>query len=68
MTGPVLTGLDLAELHGNDTGNPVPIDYLIPTKRQTDTFWMAGISHGSMPLAPSGYQFYRNVHDFGAKG
>lgn len=38
-------------------------------KRASSDWWMATISQrGSSPFAPSGYQVWRNVKDFGAKG
>ncbi|KAJ5638651.1 pectin lyase-like protein [Penicillium herquei] len=36
--------------------------------RRTSDFWMDGITHGVSPFAPSDYQFYRNVMDYGATG
>jgi glucan 1,3-beta-glucosidase len=65
MDGPILTEANLTALIDHKPGHPQGPPH--PGKRASD-FWMDGISHGSMPLAPSGYQFYRNVHDFGAKG
>ncbi|KAF3389749.1 Glucan 1,3-beta-glucosidase [Talaromyces pinophilus] len=35
---------------------------------RSSSFWMDSITHGQMPFAPEGYQFYRNVMDFGAMG
>ncbi|PNP58788.1 hypothetical protein FNYG_15021 [Fusarium nygamai] len=38
-------------------------------KRASSDWWMATISQrGSSPFAPSGYQVWRDVKDFGAKG
>ncbi|EXL41482.1 hypothetical protein FOCG_16286 [Fusarium oxysporum f. sp. radicis-lycopersici 26381] len=38
-------------------------------KRASSDWWMATISQrGSSPLAPAGYQVWRDVKDFGAKG
>ena len=35
----------------------------------TGSFWMENIKHqGVAPFAPEGYQVFRNVKDFGAKG
>ncbi|KAH8817294.1 glucan 1,3-beta-glucosidase GLUC78 precursor [Xylogone sp. PMI_703] len=31
-------------------------------------YWLANIAHGNHPNAPTGYQWFRNVQDFGAKG
>lgn len=36
--------------------------------RQNADYWYEGVEHGQMPLAPNGYQFFRNVKDFGAVG
>jgi glucan 1,3-beta-glucosidase len=36
--------------------------------RRSGDFWMDSISHGEMLFAPDGYQFYRNIMDFGATG
>lgn len=37
-------------------------------KRQAGSYWKGNVKHGSMPLAPSGYQMFRNIRDFGAVG
>ncbi|KAH7303156.1 pectate lyase superfamily protein-domain-containing protein, partial [Stachybotrys elegans] len=37
-------------------------------ERQNSGYWFGDIKHGDMPWAPSGYQLYRNVKDFGAVG
>ncbi|KAI4868890.1 glycoside hydrolase family 55 protein [Hypoxylon rubiginosum] len=39
-----------------------------PTKRQGGGYWYQDIKHGDMPFAPSGYQMFRDVRDFGAVG
>lgn len=39
-----------------------------PTKRQGSGYWYQDIKHGDMPFAPSGYQMFRDVRDFGAVG
>src|ERR1700694_1607698 len=40
-----------------------------PSKRQTAPYWYEFISHqGISAFGPSGYQVYRNVKDYGAKG
>ncbi|KAL2827770.1 pectate lyase superfamily protein-domain-containing protein [Aspergillus cavernicola] len=60
LNGPILELLNastLAEIHGT-----------IET-RQGDGYWLASLgSAGQSPFAPSGYQFFRNVRDFGAVG
>jgi glucan 1,3-beta-glucosidase len=40
------------------------------TKRQTaGSYWLESIDHqGVAPYAPDGYEVFRNVKDFGAKG
>ncbi|KAL2203358.1 pectin lyase-like protein [Sarocladium strictum] len=35
---------------------------------QATGYWAGDIAHGIMPHAPSGYQMFRNVRDFGAVG
>ncbi|KAJ5461211.1 uncharacterized protein N7458_002763 [Penicillium daleae] len=62
MNGPILTDKQME--------NVVKVENSTqhPSKRATSTFWMDGITHGEMPLAGDGYQFYRNVQDFGAMG
>ncbi|KAI5868058.1 pectate lyase superfamily protein-domain-containing protein [Durotheca rogersii] len=76
LKGPLLGPLDYYTIHnlhknvpwlskipGNATGSQAPAD--IPK----DEFWLADVGHnGQMPFAPSGYQFFRNVRDFGAVG
>ncbi|TGO52578.1 hypothetical protein BOTNAR_0319g00070 [Botryotinia narcissicola] len=38
-------------------------------KRESSTFWMRSIKHnGQSPFAPTGYQVWRNVMDYGAAG
>ncbi|KAH7419223.1 putative glucan 1,3-beta-glucosidase precursor [Cadophora sp. MPI-SDFR-AT-0126] len=37
-------------------------------RRQNSGYWYESIKHGDMPFAPGGYQMFRNVKDFGAKG
>ncbi|KAF9871949.1 hypothetical protein CkaCkLH20_10581 [Colletotrichum karsti] len=39
-----------------------------PEKRQGGSYWLQDITHGQMPFAPSGYEFFRNVKDYGAVG
>ncbi|KAK6507623.1 hypothetical protein TWF481_006049 [Arthrobotrys musiformis] len=36
--------------------------------RAPDDFWLTQVEHGHHPHAPAGYQVFRNVKDFGAKG
>ncbi|KAI1847023.1 hypothetical protein JX266_006898 [Neoarthrinium moseri] len=64
MNGPVLGPAQLDDLlkHQNQSTNATI------TSRQSGSFWLESISHGRMPFAPGGYQFFRNVKDFGAKG
>ncbi|KAI9159080.1 Glucan 1,3-beta-glucosidase [Paramyrothecium foliicola] len=60
MTGPVVGDLDnLPVVSG--AGNR--------KQRVGDGYWLSEYGQlGSSPFAPSGYQFYRNVKDFGAVG
>lgn len=60
LNGPILGPLNasaLARIHGTSE------------TRQDDGYWLASLgSLGQSPFAPSGYQFFRNVRDFGAVG
>ncbi|KAI3333006.1 pectate lyase superfamily protein-domain-containing protein [Ustulina deusta] len=60
LNGPILGPLNasaLARIHG------------ATETRQDDGYWLASLgSLGQSPFAPSGYQFFRNVRDFGAVG
>ncbi|KAI1735147.1 pectate lyase superfamily protein-domain-containing protein [Xylaria scruposa] len=60
LNGPILGPLNastLASIHGTTE------------TRQDDGYWLASLgSLGQSPFAPSGYQFFRNVRDFGAVG
>ncbi|KAL1957810.1 hypothetical protein VTO42DRAFT_5528 [Malbranchea cinnamomea] len=64
LNRPVVTPADVAELLSNKSGSHAPG----VEKRQEGSFWMESITHGQMPFAPEGYQFFRNVKDFGAVG
>ncbi|KAH6647435.1 pectate lyase superfamily protein-domain-containing protein [Truncatella angustata] len=61
MTGPVLGSLNesaLEAIHGAKQ-----------ERDNSDDYWLSSLgSIGSMPLADPGYQFFRNVKDFGAIG
>jgi glucan 1,3-beta-glucosidase len=63
LTGPVLAPLSeklLEEIYPSNSSLEA---------RQSSSYWLASVgSAGQMPLAPSGYQFFRNVKDFGAVG
>ncbi|KAI0902741.1 pectate lyase superfamily protein-domain-containing protein [Ustulina deusta] len=60
LNGPIpglLNASALARIHG------------ATETRQDDGYWLASLgSFGQSPFAPSGYQFFRNVRDFGAVG
>jgi glucan 1,3-beta-glucosidase len=62
LTGPVLGPLNastLAHIHGHSNASSHHSN-----KRQDtgDPFWLADLgSMGQMPLAPTGYQYFRNV-------
>lgn len=64
LNGPILGQLDsktLSEIHHNSTYHA--------RESGGDGYWLSTLgSLGRMPLAPSGYQFFRNVKDFGAVG
>ncbi|KAE8399665.1 pectate lyase superfamily protein-domain-containing protein [Aspergillus pseudonomiae] len=61
LTGPVLGPLNATmelALHGT-----------IHARDNGDNYWLSSLgSHGQSPFAQSGYQFFRNVKDFGAVG
>lgn len=66
LNGPVTTVANLTEIIDhkpkNVTGPHLP-------RSASDSFWVDNLSQlGEMPLAPSGYTFFRNVKDFGATG
>jgi glucan 1,3-beta-glucosidase len=70
LDGPVTTEANLTEIiehkPKNETG-PHPLPLL--QRANTDSFWVDNLaSAGVMPLAGSGYKFFRNVKDYGAKG
>ncbi|KAH6656455.1 pectate lyase superfamily protein-domain-containing protein, partial [Truncatella angustata] len=60
LNGPILEPLNtsvLNQIHGTKE------------TRQDDSYWLASLGGvGQSPFAPSGYQFFRNVRDFGAVG
>lgn len=63
LTGPVLSPLNETMLHDIHSMN-VSLE-----ARSSGGYWLASVgSSGKMPFAPSGYQFFRNVRDFGAVG
>ncbi|KAF6813967.1 glucan 1,3-beta-glucosidase [Colletotrichum plurivorum] len=77
LDGPVLGVLEadvLADIHRN--APPSQRNGSIPgqpasqlEERQSSGYWLSTLGNaGKMPFAPSGYQFYRNVKDFGAVG
>ncbi|CEJ90104.1 hypothetical protein VHEMI05908 [[Torrubiella] hemipterigena] len=41
---------------------------LAPRRPDYKPWWVVIAEHSKMPLAPEGYQYYRNIKDFGAKG
>ncbi|KAH7034830.1 pectate lyase superfamily protein-domain-containing protein, partial [Microdochium trichocladiopsis] len=49
-----------------------PANSTLPARRsgviESRAYWAGDISHGVMPHAPSGYQMFRNIRDFGAVG
>ncbi|KAF7172832.1 hypothetical protein CNMCM5623_004961 [Aspergillus felis] len=62
MTGPVLGPV-------NSTVNGQRHGMVLAAKVSSDDYWLSSLgSVGSMPFAPAGYQFFRNVKDFGAVG
>ncbi|KAF4186957.1 hypothetical protein CNMCM7927_004692 [Aspergillus lentulus] len=71
LNGPVLAPLNassMVEMHGHSTHGHPPHVHPIHA-RQDGGYWLASMgSAGKMPFAPAGYQFFRNVRDFGAVG
>lgn len=65
LDGPVLGTPGVG--HQNDTRHA---DFLSQASQSSsDDYWLSVLgSAGSMPFAPAGYQFFRNVKDFGAVG
>lgn len=56
----------MSDIAGDDGD---PINNVTLSRRDDAGYWLPGVaSKGIMPHAPSGYQFYRDVRDFGAKG
>jgi glucan 1,3-beta-glucosidase len=52
-----------------NTDNNLPTTYDTSIEKRADSFWMANIQRqGTVAFGSSGYQVYRNVMDFGAKG
>ncbi|KAJ3485541.1 hypothetical protein NLG97_g6789 [Lecanicillium saksenae] len=77
LDGPVLAPLNetlLAMIHNNAatesmSGNISSAIHSTVDARDGTDYWLPGVAgKGVMPLAPAGYQFYRNVKDFGAVG
>lgn len=49
--------------------SPSPSRSVSGVSKRASTYWYENIAHqGIAPFAPSGYQVYRNVKDFGAAG
>ncbi|KAK4233336.1 glycoside hydrolase family 55 protein [Achaetomium macrosporum] len=74
LNGPIVNTTAQADLR-NQKSNPNLTAVHFTTEyagdlqaRQSSGYWLADIKHGIMPYQQSGYQFYRNVKDFGAKG
>ena len=67
------TNVDYVHFQGNDT-NPADIvtsssSSTNLTNRQATAYWYENINHqGISAFGPSGYQVFRNVKSYGAKG
>lgn len=60
-------GEDMAEV--SDDGEDAPKNGTVSRRDGDFDYWLPGVAaKGVMPLAEDGYQFYRNVQDFGAVG
>ncbi|EGX44187.1 hypothetical protein AOL_s00210g59 [Orbilia oligospora ATCC 24927] len=57
-----------AKIHAREDGLPNENQTEILNPRAPDDFWLTQVEHGHHPHAPAGYQVFRNVKDFGAKG
>ncbi|KAI1076806.1 pectin lyase-like protein [Whalleya microplaca] len=69
LTGPVLGPLNASILQAIHGGHHEDSSQAQKRQNTNCDSWICQLaSKGGMPLAPSGYQFYRNVQDFGAKG
>ena len=69
LTGPVLEPLNVALPAGPTKPSNTSSSPLQQPEATNDPFWLANVgSLGKMPLAPGGYQYFRNVKDFGAVG
>ena len=53
MYGPILSQGDLAALHGNESANPPPLEYMTPPSKRDGGFWMDGTTHGSVSCSAS---------------
>jgi glucan 1,3-beta-glucosidase len=65
------THADYVHFHGNNTNstNTVTSRSTNLSKRQTPAYWYEYINHqGISAFGPSGYQVFRNVKNYGAKG
>ncbi len=62
IVGAVLATHDkYVHFHGNHSSSPA--------KRQSSSYWYENINHqGISAFGPSGYQVFRNVKTYGAKG
>ncbi|KAH9906746.1 pectate lyase superfamily protein-domain-containing protein [Xylariomycetidae sp. FL2044] len=76
LDGPVISQQNLSEIVAHKPGFWSQVNATIPAnvsthEQQSDdtAYWLSDLAtHGSMPLAPGGYKYYRNVKDYGAVG
>jgi glucan 1,3-beta-glucosidase len=73
LTGPITAPINTSLFQALHSHSSPPSDeevlYERFQSREPSDFWLSSLgSRGQMPLAPPGYQFYRNVKDFGAVG
>jgi glucan 1,3-beta-glucosidase len=63
IVGAILATHDkYVHFHGNHSSSAI-------TKRQSSSYWYENINHqGISAFGPSGYQVFRNVKSYGAKG
>lgn len=63
VTNVLSTSDEYVHFNGNNTNSPAHI------KRQSSSYWYENINHqGISAFGSSGYQVFRNVRDYGAKG
>lgn len=66
LNGPLTTETNLTDIIDH---MPKKVSGSYVPRSASDSSWVDNLSQlGQMPLAPSGYTFFRNVQDYGATG